>query len=178
MEEKDLIEGCKSNNRNYRKQLYNIYSPVIYAICLRYTANPNIARDLMHDSFIKIFGQIKEFKGEGSFDGWIKRIAVNMALNWIKKKDVMKLSREIYDNDVEIEDVECAESEIPEEKILEFVTQLPDGYRTVFNMHAVEDYSHKEIAGILNIHIGTSLSQYAKAKNILAKKINDYLKQN
>lgn len=177
MNEKELIKGCIDNDRYCRKQLYEQYSPVIYAICLRYSGDREEAKDLMHDSFIKIFDGIKGFKNEGTFEGWLKRIAVNTAINRLKRKDIMRSSFELDDCDSEPEDTEEVESEISEEKILEFVTELPDGYRTVFNMHAVEDYSHKDIAEKLNIKIGTSLSQYAKAKNVLAGKINDYLKQ-
>lgn len=177
MEEKEIVEGCKKNDRNSRKQLYELYSPILYTICLRYTANSSNAKDLMHDCFIKIFAKIGSFKSEGSFEGWMKRIAINTTINWLKKKKAIGLSSDIEEYDIETEALEYTEAQITEEKILEFITELPAGYRTIFNMYAIENYSHKEIAEILNINIGTSLSQYSKAKKILAKKINGYLKE-
>ena len=177
MEEKELINGCISNDRFSRKRLYDLYSPVLYAICLRYIGDRDEAKDLMHDSFIRIFESIRGFKNEGSFEGWLKRIAINTAISRLKKKEAMRLSEDLGDYDIVDDDAGEMGNCISEEKILEFIMQLPAGYRTVFNMHAVEDYSHKDIARILNISIGTSLSQYSKARNMLARRIKDYLKQ-
>lgn len=177
MEEQEILEGYKRKDPIWQHKLYADYSPLLYAICYRYTGDKNKAKDLMHDSFIKIFNNIKYFKHEGSFQGWMKRITVNTILTYFKKKDIIRMSEEItteIENDVtDIKDDEI----IPREKILEFITLLPNGYRTVFNMYAIEEYSHKEIAGLLNINIGTSLSQYSKARKMLAEMINDYLKK-
>lgn len=177
MEEKRLIEGCKRNKKDCRKLLYDSYSSVLYTICLRYTGDKDQALDLMHDSFIKVFDRIGSFKNEGSFEGWIKRIAVNTSISWLKKRYIIPLVERELESEVEILDVDDPYENVTEEKIVEFIMELPVGYRTVFNMYAVEDYSHKDIAKALNISIGTSLSQYAKAKKILAKKINDYIIQ-
>lgn len=169
--EKELILGCQNGDIWAQRDLFNIYGGKMLAICVRYTRSRAEAEDLLQDVFIKIFNHIGEFKFLGSFEGWMRRILINQALKNIKKKSYR----------FEIEEIENApeESILPsvfahlnEEELLKIIAELPEGYQIVFNLFAIEGWSHKEIAEHLHIEESTSRSQLAKARKILQSKIS------
>jgi RNA polymerase sigma-70 factor (ECF subfamily) len=174
-----LIAGCKNKNRDCQKQLYEAYSRPMYSVCLRYAPDTETAEDLLHDGFIKIFSAIDSYLGKGSFEGWMRRIFINIALEKIRKeKSAVIITGELYDiQDITDDETERA-NQIPEEELMKMIQELPKGYRTVFNLHAIEDFSHKEIASMLGVTESTSRSQYIRARQILQVKVIDYLKKN
>ena len=177
MEELQLVEGCKKQDRRSQQYVYEKYARTMYGICLRYSADAEAAQDLLHDGFMKVFSHINSFEGKGSFEGWMKRVFVNMALEVIRKDKIKKQ----YTEDVEdLSDVDIAEigedetDKISETELLAMVQELPQGYRSVFNLYAIEDYSHKEISQMLGIAEGTSRSQYIRARLLLQEKVKEY----
>lgn len=168
----DLIAGCLEGNRRMQKQLYDQFSPKMYAVCLRYMGNADDAQDILQEGFVKIFKNLDRFRGEGSFEGWVRRIFVNTAIEQIRKK---KLNLTISEKDelIESKNTSAVES-INEKDLLKIVRELSPGYRSVFNLYIVEGYSHKEIGELLGISEGTSKSQLARARMILQEKIKRY----
>lgn len=165
----DLIKGCLKGDRKSQKQLYDQFAPKMYAVCLRYMGNADDAQDILQDGFIKIFKNLDRFRSEGSFEGWVRRIFVNTAIEQLRKK---KLDISISDKDESIEyKATTAIDHLSEKDLLKIVRSLSPGYRTVFNMYVVEGYTHKEIADIMNISEGTSKSQLARARMILQEKL-------
>jgi len=179
MEEWQLIEGCKHHDRKSQQIVYERYGRVMYGICLRYSSDAESAQDLLHDGFMKVFANIGSYEGKGSFEGWMKRVFVNLALENIRKDKMKKQFSE---------DIENLSEDIPDEpddglvklgetELLNMIQELPPGYRTVFNLYAIEDYSHKQISEMLGIAEGTSRSQYIRARLLLQEKVKEYLKQ-
>ena len=169
MDEKQLIEGCINGDRRAQKALYDKYSRRMMAVCQRYLKDIEDARDLMQEGFIKLYTNINKYSGEGSFDGWVRKIFVNCALERLRQNDILKYADDISENYfTEIPD-EDTTSDISSDEIMMYVRSLPDGFRTVFNMFAIEGYSHKEIGTELNISESTSRSQYMRARNMLQK---------
>jgi len=171
MDEKQLIKGCIDGNRKAQKALYDKYSRRMMAICLRYVKDMEDARDLLQEGFVKLYTNIHRYAGEGSFDGWVRKIFVNCALERLRHNDVLKNADDIDDiNYADIPD-DSAVSQMSSEEIMTCVRMLPDGFRTVFNLFAIEGYSHKEIGEMLNITESTSRSQYMRARKVLQKMI-------
>ncbi len=163
--ETDLIADCLAGKRNAQEVLYKKYSSKMLAICTRYLPDRAEAEDAMINAFIRVFGQLENFRQEGSFEGWIRRIVVNEALAMLRKKSKMQLEpaeNADYHADYQIEETGLEASEL-----LEMVQKLPTGYRTVFNLYAIEGYSHKEIAEMMGISESTSKSQLNRARNML-----------
>lgn len=179
MEEWRLIEGCKRQDRKSQQIVYERYGRVMYGICLRYSSDAESAQDLLHDGFIKVFANICSYEGKGSFEGWMKRVFINMALENIRKDRVKKQFTEdiesIPENIVDESDNDM--ESLNETELLNMVQELPPGYRSVFNLYAIEEYSHKEISEMLKIAEGTSRSQYIRARQLLQEKIKAYLKK-
>ena len=169
MDEKQLIEGCINGDRRAQKALYDKYSRRMMAVCQRYLKDIEDARDLMQEGFIKLYSNINKYSGEGSFDGWVRKIFVNCALERLRQNDILKYADDISDNYYADIPDEGTTSDISSEEIMMYVRSLPDGFRTVFNMFAIEGYSHKEIGEELNISESTSRSQYMRARNMLQK---------
>jgi RNA polymerase sigma factor (sigma-70 family) len=168
--ESDLIKGCLSGDRKFQEKLYNIHSSKMYAVCLRYCSDTDDAQDVLQDGFIKVFKNLDKFRGEGSFEGWIRRIFVNTAIEHYRRKTNLVSITETVEVTKE-DDSWSAFDKLAEKDILQIIKQLSPGYRTVFNMYVIEGYSHREIGEILNISEGTSKSQLARAKNMLQKMI-------
>jgi RNA polymerase sigma-70 factor (ECF subfamily) len=180
MSETELINKCKSGDNIARKKLYETYSRQMMAICYRYTSDKEASEDILHDGFIKVFISISSFsyRGEGSLKAWISRIFVNASLEYLRKSEHFRNTSSIeewkeIEADMEEEDIE----QIPDQILMEFISQLPEGYRTVFNLYTFEDMSHKEIGNMLGINEASSRSQLSRAKTILVKKIQDYIKK-
>jgi RNA polymerase sigma factor (sigma-70 family) len=166
--EDELIRGCLRHDRAAQQTLYDLYSRKMYAICLRYVRNPMEAEDVLVTAFTKIFQKIDQFKFEGSFEGWIRRIMVNDALSHLRKNRSMYLETDLEEADRE-PDYEQLSDHLEAEDLLKMIQQLPPGYRVVFNMYAIDGYTHKEIAEHLGINENTSKSQLSRARTYLQK---------
>ncbi len=172
MNEQQLIEGCRKGNRLAQKELYDTYSRKMLGVCLRYINDRETARDILQDGFVKIFTSIDSYSGTGSFEGWMRKIFVNCALEYLRKSDVLKESVDL-DNTTELSNADSSVvSEMSANELMALVQELPSGFRTVFNLFAIEGFSHKEISEMLNITESTSRSQYTRAKQLLQRKIN------
>ncbi|MBY0477559.1 MAG: RNA polymerase sigma factor [Chitinophagaceae bacterium] len=152
-----------------QKQLYDQFSPKMYAVCLRYMGNADDAQDILQEGFIKIYKNLERFRGDGSFEGWIRRIFVNTAIEQIRKKK-LNVSLSEREETIEFKTVSAIEN-INAKDLLNIVRELSPGYRSVFNLYVVEGYSHKEISELMGISEGTSKSQLARARMILQEKI-------
>lgn len=164
------IKKCTENNREAQLKIYQLYSPVLYGLCLKYMRNEDDAKDVFQEAFVIAFQKMDQYKFEGSFEGWLKRIFINKLLETLKKKKKDVLYLDNYDTNIADED----EIEIPpikQEKLLEYIQELPDQYRMVFNLYIFEKMKHKEIAVMLGISEGTSKSNLNRAKSILKKRI-------
>lgn len=146
----------------------------MYGVCLRYSGNVEDANDLLQEGFIKIFKSLAKFRGEGSFEGWIRRIFVNTSIEHFRKKVKLYNVTEVQENTIEDYDLNILDT-LAEKDIISLVNELSPGYKAVFNMHVIEGYSHKEIADVLGITEGTSKSQLARAKGVLKKSLEKRL---
>ena len=172
MSEKQLIKGCLNGDRSAQEELYNLYSRKMMGLCMRYVGDRETARDLLQDGFIKVFTSLKLFSGAGSFESWMRKIFVNVTMEHFRKKDFLYDTMDLDSVQLSTEDHSTV-SRLSAEMIMELVQQLPDGFRTVFNLFAVEGYSHKEIGDILHITETTSRSQYARARQWLQKRMKE-----
>lgn len=166
LSESHLIENCLSGDRKSQKAMYEHFSGKMFSICLRYSKNQMDAEDILQDGFVKLFNNLNRFRGEGSFEGWVRRIFVNTAIEHIRRKNINTSVGEGLENSV-ADKRQNALDNLYEKDILKTTKTLSDGYRTVFNLYAVEGYSHKEIASQLGITESTSKSQFSRAKALL-----------
>ena len=168
---KELINSCKQNDSKAQSQIYQLYAGKLFGLCLKYSKNYQEAQDNLHNGFITIFNKIGQFENKGSFEGWLKRIVINTALQSYRKKNVLSLITE------EIPDVE--DEDIPLDYLLKLIQELPERYQMVFNLYVLDDYPHKEIAKMMNISEGTSKSNLSRARQILRNRIEaNQLKKN
>ena len=174
MDEIQLIKGCKENKPKAQKELYETYARKMMAVCLRYTNDRESAQDLLQDGFIKVFTAIGTYSGNGSFEGWMRKIFVNTALEYLRKNDILRETVDIDSPDTLKEPDYSALEKISADELMELVRELPTGFRTVFNMFAIEGYSYKEIAEALGINESTSRSQFTRAKKLLQKKLEPF----
>ncbi|MFM6984780.1 MAG: RNA polymerase sigma factor [Chitinophagaceae bacterium] len=170
MTEENLIKGCLAEDRECQRELYKRFSGKMMAVCLRYASSRMEAEDMLQEGFIKVFDNIVKFKMEGSLEGWVRRIMVNNAINKIRSnkikfEEIGNISDDFLQHDKNIID------KMSEQDILKLISQMPQGYKYVFNMYAIEGLSHKEIADNLGIEEASSRSQYAKAKKYLQQQI-------
>lgn len=173
MNEKQLIEGCRKGDRLAQKELYEMFSRKMMGVCLRYSNDRETARDLLQDGFIKVFLNIGTYSGMGSFEGWMRRIFVNCALEHLRKADILREASDL-DNSAELIEPQASVTDrLSAEELMELVRRLPAGFRTVFNLFAIEGYSHREIGALLNITESTSRSQYTRARQLLQRTIKD-----
>ena len=169
--EEELIAGCLSGNRQAQRQLYETYSRRFMAICTRYLKEQEQAEDVMIQSFMKIFEKLSQFQGKGSFEGWMKRIVVTQALMAIRSNRSLILAVSLEDAEKEQAPAAEALNQLEVAELMELVQNLPLGYRTVFNLFAIEGYSHQEIGEHLGITESTSKSQLNRARSVLKEKI-------
>jgi RNA polymerase sigma-70 factor (ECF subfamily) len=166
-----LIRQCQKKSSKAFDDLYRLYSPFIYGICLRYTKNKQEAEDLMQECYIKVLNKITDYEFKGSFEGWLRRLTINNVINYLKARNKF-LTEDIDDYKSGVESSESdIVSNMSAEEIISIINQLPVGYRTVFNLYVVEGYKHNEIAEILNISENTSRTQLKKARTALIKMI-------
>ncbi len=167
MTEEAILQGCLHNQPVAQRELYNRFSPKMLAVCYRFAHNREDAEDMLQEAFIKVFSQIHTFQNKGAFEGWIRRIIVHTCINHLKKNKRFNESVDI----INASSIQVREESIPSivqaKQIVECIRLLPIGYRTVLNLYAIEGYSHKEIAAMLDIEESTSRSQYTRAKQML-----------
>lgn len=169
-----LILKSKKRDIDSQSQIYQLFAGKLFALCLKYSKTRQGAEDNLQDAFITIFNKIDQYKFKGSFEGWMKRIVVNTALQTYRQKNVLNLVEENYPEEVE---VEINEEEISLDFLLKIIQNLPERYRMVFNLYVLDGYSHKEIASMLGIAEGTSKSNLSRARLILKDKIESNQQQ-
>ena len=168
--DRELIRRCLKNKSDAQRMLYDKHSSLVYTVCFRYSKNAEDANDLLQETFIKVFSNLEKFNGSGSFEGWVRRIAVNCAIRHYRKNE-----NRVDDGDIEYSPDAQTYADVIDhlsaEEIIHVINQLPDGYRMVFNMYAIEGYSHKEIGEHLNISESSSRSQLTRARMALMEKV-------
>jgi len=169
MTDEQIVNGCIAGEPIYQRYLYDKFQGKMLVVCVRYVKDRDVAQDVLQDGFIQVFKKIGDFRNNGSLEGWIRRIMVNMALMHIRKykKEQDQISIDALSE--KIDTGKMIMDTMGAKDIMKFIHELPDGYRTVFNMYAIEGYSHKEIAKELGISVNTSFSQYSRAKALLKK---------
>ena len=169
---KDIIKKCASGNVRAQEKLYRMFAPKMFGVCLRYSKDRTEAEDNLQDGFVKVFSNIKKFRHEGSFEGWIRRIMVNVSLSKFRKQHVLHPVEDVgrYETQTFAEEILA---KIAAEDLIGLIQQLPPRYRMVFNLFVMEGMSHQEIAGAMNISEGTSKSNLARARDILKRKVQE-----
>lgn len=176
-EDLQLIEGCKTGKRRFQNLLYQKYSRRMFAVCLRYSNDATEAEDILQDAFIKVFRNISTYSGSGSFEGWMKRIMINTSLSQYQKNKKKGISVDLevvepfLSDDNPNEDQTPLASSVSSDQLIGLIQKLPEGYKHVFSMYALDGFSHQEIADSLNISVNTSKSQLSKARKYLQKEI-------
>ena len=175
MTDEQLLEAILRQDAKAQRLLYERFARKMFGVCLRYTRNREEAEDYLQDGFLKVFQKISSFKNEGSLEGWIRRVIVNSCLDHLRQQKM-----QWNEMDEATEPAENAEvlDKLQASDLLELIRQLPPGFRTVFNLFAIEGYSHKEIGEMLNISEGTSKSQFARARMNLVDKVNKLQQEN
>ncbi|HLR37540.1 MAG TPA: RNA polymerase sigma factor [Chitinophagaceae bacterium] len=164
-EESLLVEKCCRGNAKAQKCLYDRFSPKMMGVCLRYAQNKADAEDILQEGFIRVFTSLNQFQFKGSLEGWIRRIMVNTSINFLKKNK--KIKEQLNVEDVFPKAIDKTDMNLRTQDIMSMLNQLPEGYKTVINLYAIEGYAHKEIGEMLNISEGTSRSQYSRGKKML-----------
>ena len=167
-----LLEGCRRGDPAAQRELFNRFSPRMFSVCRRYVSNKTDAEEVLIAGFVLVFSKINQFRDEGSFEGWMRRIMVNESLAFLRKKRSLFLYSELGGAEDESDPV-LPDAALLMEELLDIVASLPDGYRTVFNLYAIEGYSHKEISGLLGIDENTSKSQLSRARQLLRQRLSD-----
>lgn len=154
-----------------QSKVYQLFADKLFAVSLKYSKNYQDAEDNLQESFLTIFAKIKQYKHRGSFEGWIKRITINTAIQKYREKTPLQIIKEVADTIEEQYEIDIENTDYSVDVLLEYIQQLPDRYRLVFNLYVLDDYSHKEIASMLNISEGTSKSNLSRARKILKEKL-------
>ncbi len=169
--EQELIDLCRQGDRIAQKALYDRLAPKMFPVCIRYVSQRTVAEDMLQDGFVTLFSKIDTYKGDGSFEGWARKIFVNTCLMYLRKKDALKMSDDIetarhissgYSDQIQ---------NVGYKELMRLITSMPNGFRTVFNLYVLEGYSHKEIAKMLDITEVTSRTQLSRARVWLQAKI-------
>ncbi|MCF4102015.1 RNA polymerase sigma factor [Gillisia sp. M10.2A] len=168
-EETHLIDSAAKNNRQAQQQLYDTYSGKMLSVCRMYVKDIHHAEEVMLNGFFKVFTHLNDFKGEGSFEGWIRRIMIRESISFLRSKKQLEFSEEVFEKNVMHSNNVVSQLEV--DHIQQLIDALPEGYKVVFVMYAIEGYKHQEIANMLNITEGTSKSQLFKARKILKEKL-------
>jgi RNA polymerase sigma-70 factor (ECF subfamily) len=171
--EEDLIRGCLERDKAAQQQLFDLYASKMYGVCFRYVKQAMEAEDILVMAFTKVFDRLSQFKGEGSFEGWIRRIMINEALTHLRKNRTMHLLTDLDQADRQ-PDYDKLADHLEAEDLLRMIDKLPPGYRVVFNMYAIDGYSHKEIGTQLGITENTSKSQLSRARVFLQKLLAEH----
>jgi RNA polymerase sigma-70 factor (ECF subfamily) len=170
-----LIHQCQENKTAAQAEIYKLYSAGLFSVCLRYCSNYEDAQDLFQEGFIMIFNKIKQYRFEGSFEGWMRRIMVNNCIEKFRKKNhLYVVNEEITSDETEEDDIEEENENFTYQELLGFIRELPERYRQVFNLYVIEEFSHQEIAEMLKISVGTSKSNLSRAR----EKLKELIKKN
>lgn len=169
MTDEQLVKECISGNATAQKTFYDLFAKKMMGVCLRYTKDPEEAQDVLQDGFIKVFTKLPKFVNKGSLEGWVRRIMVNTALDQYRKNKKFQRDVEIDSVSYKLEKSDFIIESINANDLLKIIHTIPEGYRVVFNLFAIEGYSHKEIAESLGVTESTSKSQYSRAKKMLRK---------
>ena len=169
--EQKLIRLCRKGDRVAQKALYDQLAPKMFPVCIRYAGDRTVAEDLLQDGFVTLFSRLDSYKGEGSFEGWARRIFVNTALMYLRKKDALKMSDDLENARNLTSESTSQIQDVGYKELMKLVTSLPAGFRTVFNLYVIEGYTHKEIAEMLDITEVTSRTQLSRARAWLQNKI-------
>ncbi len=171
-DEQELIAGCIEGKSWAQRAIYDRFAATMMSVCVRYVTDRDTAQDILQDGFIKLFSKIDTYSGTGAFGGWARRIFVTTALEYLRRNDALKQSANIDDIENFIENYdETAIQKMSADDIMDCIASLADGYRTIFNLYAIEGYNHAEIADMLRITEATSRSQFMRARKILQQKI-------
>lgn len=165
--DEEILKGCKRNKRKFQELLYQKYAKKMYGICLSYAGERELAQDMLQESFIKIFKKVGDYKAEGSLEGWIRKTVAHTAIDHLRQRQRTQLFISDENSKPEISEEALGLENLKTQDILEQVAKLPDGARLVFNLFAIEGFTHKEIAQKLEITIGTSKSQFNRARKLL-----------
>jgi RNA polymerase sigma-70 factor (ECF subfamily) len=171
--EADLVKGCLKGDRRYQELLYLKYCKKMMGVCYRYSKSKEEAEDVLQDAFIRIYSKLHQYRNEGSLEGWIRRIVLSTIYDSFRKKNHLLVLNDMSDYEETAEEPDFLD-QVDVEELIQAIRELSPGYRTVFNMYAVEGYTHKEIAAHLGISAGTSKSQYSGARRILQNKLTKY----
>ena len=174
MEDSQLVIKCLDDNSLAQEMLFNKYASKMLGVCMKYFNSKSEAEDALQDGFIKVFQNLKAFSGNGSLEGWIRRIIVNTSLDAIRKNKKLQLNTPIENVEFSLHSNNNTLKSLEAEDLLKILDTLPLGYKTVFNLYAIEGYSHKEIADELNININTSKSQLSRARKVLQNLVDKY----
>lgn len=167
MTDEELVKGCLGKDPACQKLLFERFNRKMMGVCLRYAGRSEEAEDMLQNGFIRVFEKLDTFRGSGSLEGWVRKIVVNESLTYLRKNKALQMNIDIDDAKYRIPGNSHVGESMNEKDLLKMIQQLPAGFRTVFNMYAIEGYSHKEIAEALGISEGTSKSQYSRAKTHL-----------
>lgn len=170
LNEKELIQGCRQGQEKARRRLYELYAGRMLGLCRRYVGDRDTAEDIMIQGFMRVFERIAQYSGEGSFEGWMKRIMINEALGYLRKAKTMYLEVDIEKAEQE-PDFGFLESHLEAAELLAMIDRMPPGYKTVFNLYAIEGYNHREIGSLLGISENTSKSQLSRARMYLQQQL-------
>lgn len=170
MNEEQLVKSCLKGEKSSQRQLYNLYARKMLGVCLRYANNMEDAEDFLQDGFIKVFEKLNSFEFKGSLEGWVRKIIINTILDNIRKQGKVDFTEHI-DLANNLEETPSVYQHLNAKELLKIIQELPIGYRTVFNLYAIEGYQHNEISKMLNITESTSKSQYLKAKEQLQRRV-------
>jgi len=171
---KILIRNCQEKRRDAQEEIYKRYSSQLFSVCLRYVNSYEDAQDIFQDGFILIFNKIDQFRFEGSFEGWLRRVMVNVCIERHRGKNHLYVINEDITAEESADDPEVEEEDYSYDELLEFIRLLPDRYQQVFNLYAIEGYSHQQIADMLQISVGTSKSNLSRAR----EKLKELIKKN
>ncbi len=174
MSQEELIQNCRKGNRKAQELLYRNYAAALYGVCLKYSRNKTEAEDNLHDSFMTIYEKIGQYRSKGSFEGWMKRITVNTVLQKYRKEEPLNVVHENTAGEITVDSIY---SDISLQTLLEYIRELPNKYRTTFNLYVLDGYTHKEIGELLGTSIGTSKSNLARARLLLKEKIETKISQ-
>jgi RNA polymerase sigma factor (sigma-70 family) len=176
VKEETMIEGCKKQNKQFQEQLFHHYSGKMYSLCCRYVKDKVEAEDVLITAFAKLFERIDQYKGDGSFEGWVRKIIVNESLTYLRKSKSMYVETDIEDA-IHVAQMDSPETKFEADDLLTLIGELPTGYRIVFNLYAIDGYSHKEISEQLGISENTSKSQLSRARVMLQRQLENLNKE-
>jgi RNA polymerase sigma-70 factor (ECF subfamily) len=178
MNDQQLVKNCLKGKREAQHQLYQQFAEYMLGVCYRYTKSMSDAEDVLQEGFIKVFNHLDQYKSNGDLGAWIRRIMVNTAINYLKQMSRYRVELTFNEGSLHPVSNENPEVNMSAKELAELIRQLPIGYQTIFNLHAVEGYTHVEIGQMLGIHEGTSRSQYARARGLLGSWIKKKSSEN